>query len=316
DWTVPRPDGYARWRDEVLPGWPGPRFAFAAPDPKTGATRRHTFTPNPPGDPAALRVDLTAEGGADELWTFRRIAARGLFEPGAYPSDLTLVNWPMVDYTDGPVHGGTAEQDAAHLDGAKRLSLAFLHWLQTEAPRPDGGTGWPGLRPEPEATGTPDGFAKAAYIRESRRIRALHTVTEQQVALDARGDAAAVAFPDSVGIGAYRIDLHPSTGGDGYLDVGAAPFAIPLGALLPVRLRNLLPAAKNLGTTHITNGCYRLHPVEWNVGEAAGRLAAHCLARGLEPRQVRADPALLAEFQDLLRRTGVELEWPSEVRGY
>src|SRR5690349_23906379 len=28
------------------------------------------------------------------------------------------------------------------------------------------------------------------------------------------------------------------------------------------RSRNLLPAAKNLGVTHITNGCYRLHPVE------------------------------------------------------
>lgn len=29
---------------------------------------------------------------------------------------------------------------------------------------------------------------------------------------------------------------------------------------------------KNIGITHITNGCYRLHPVEWNIGEAAGYL--------------------------------------------
>nr|WP_246320979.1 FAD-dependent oxidoreductase [Paenibacillus germinis] len=28
---------------------------------------------------------------------------------------------------------------------------------------------------------------------------------------------------------------------------------------------------------HITNGCYRLHPVEWIIGEAAGYLAADCL---------------------------------------
>ncbi|MGG2474547.1 FAD-dependent oxidoreductase, partial [Rhizobium sp. BR5] len=34
---------------------------------------------------------------------------------------------------------------------------------------------------------------------------------------------------------------------------------------------------KNIGTTHITNGCYRLHPVEWNIGEVAGMLAAYCL---------------------------------------
>ena len=48
------------------------------------------------------------------------------------------------------------------------------------------------------------------------------------------------------------------------------PFQIPLGALIPQRMENLLPACKNLGVTHLTNGCYRLHPVEWNVGEAAG----------------------------------------------
>jgi hypothetical protein len=45
-----------------------------------------------------------------------------------------------------------------------------------------------------------------------------------------------------------------------------------LGALIPIRMENLLPAAKNIGTTHITNGCYRMHPVEWNIGEAAGAL--------------------------------------------
>ncbi|MFF9401864.1 FAD-dependent oxidoreductase [Streptomyces sp. NPDC014744] len=35
------------------------------------------------------------------------------------------------------------------------------------------------------------------------------------------------------------------------------------------------------------DGRYRLHPVEWNVGEVAGALAAHCVAEGVEPRQVQ-----------------------------
>ena len=26
-------------------------------------------------------------------------------------------------------------------------------------------------------------------------------------------------FADSVGVGSYRIDLHPSTGGDNYIDI-------------------------------------------------------------------------------------------------
>ena len=75
-------------------------------------------------------------------------------------------------------------------------------------------------------------------------------------------------------------------------------------------MRNLLPACKNLGTTHITNGCYRLHPVEWNIGEAAGALAAFCVARKVAPHKVHADPTLLSEFQTLLTREGIELNWP------
>ncbi len=76
-------------------------------------------------------------------------------------------------------------------------------------------------------------------------------------------------------------------------------------------MQNLLPANKNLGTTHITNGCYRLHPVEWNIGEAAGALAAYCLQHGLGASQVRNTHSLLTEFQRVLTETlGFELAWP------
>ena len=77
-----------------------------------------------------------------------------------------------------------------------------------------------------------------------------------------------------------------------------------------MRVENLLPGGKNLGVTHITNGAFRVHPVEWNVGEAAGMLAAFCLERKLRPRDVRNRPTLLEAFQELLRREGVELSWP------
>lgn len=93
------------------------------------------------------------------------------------------------------------------------------------------------------------------------------------------------------------------------------PFEIPLGALIPRRVRNLLPAGKNIGTTHITNGCYRLHPVEWNIGEVAGALAAHCVAEGVEPRQVQAEDKRFDRFARLLDREGVQRHWP-DVRGY
>ncbi len=67
--------------------------------------------------------------------------------------------------------------------------------------------------------------------------------------------ASGEAFADSVGIGGYRIDLHPSTGPGNSVDLDALPSTIPLGALRPQRVRNLLPACKNPGTTPITNRC-------------------------------------------------------------
>jgi hypothetical protein len=164
--------------------------------------------------------------------------------------------------------------------------------------------------------GTRDGLAKHVYIRESRRIKAQFTVLEQHVGVEARRPlVGAQLFPDSVGIGSYRIDLHPSTALRTYIDVSCWPFQIPLGALLPVRVENLLSSCKNLGVTHITNGCYRLHPVEWNIGEAAGALAAYCLSKGLTPRQVRDTPHHLADFQAMLTSVlGFELAWPESVR--
>jgi hypothetical protein len=211
---------------------------------------------------------------------------------------------------------GVPEQEAErHLEGARQVSLSMLYWMQTEAPRLDGGFGYRGLRLRGDVFGTSHGLAKAAYIRESRRIRAEFTVCEQHVGMEARpGLEGAEVFADSVGIGSYRIDLHPSTGGRNYIDIPSWPYQIPLGALIPQRVENLLPACKNLGVTHLTNGCYRLHPAEWNIGESAGALAAFCLALGLAPRQVRASSKRLGEFQQVLEQLGVQLAWPEEQR--
>jgi hypothetical protein len=308
-----KPANYAFWRNYQPSFWGDRLLSWTAPNPRTLKPSVRTFTPNPDDDPLAVVADQRRTGGDTNLWTFRRIAARKHFEPGAYDSDICLVNWPMIDYFEGPVID--VPDAAKHLTAAKELSQAVFYWLQTEAPRPDGGAGFPGLRLRGDLLGTTDGLAQAPYIRESRRIKAEYTIVEQDLSVAVRGDRGAVEYGDSVGIGMYRIDLHPSTGGDNYIDVASSPFRIPLGALIPRRVENLLPANKNLGTTHITNGCYRLHPVEWNIGEAAGALAAFCLDRGVSPRAVRNTPALLGEFQSRLVAQGIELGWPA-VEGY
>jgi hypothetical protein len=314
DHTIDRPSDYETWRAVAPEWWHGPQFGWVAPHPHTLEPRTYSFRPNPEDEPARIVADQSKDPGSDELWTFRRILARRHHRPGFFDSDITVVNWPMIDYLAGPVFGGTSEQDAHHTAAARAQSRSFLYWLQTEAPRPDGGHGWPGLRPRPDVTGTPDGLAMRPYIRESRRILGHYRVVEQDLAVSVRSGGAQ-RYWDSVGVGSYRIDLHPSTGGDNYIDVPAWPFEVPLRSLVPVRVRNLLAAAKNISTTHITNGCYRVHPVEWGVGEAAGHLASYCVAEGREPHEVVASRELVADVQRRLESAGVELHWP-EVTHY
>jgi hypothetical protein len=319
DNRIAEPPGYKKWLEYVPklePRWPGNLLTWEMSDPISLKTRQVGFNPTGP----------VAKGL--NLWTYRRILdtrnfTSSFFSSDFFESDICLVNWPQNDYWLGNLYDVPGDEIATSLRLGRELSHSLLYWMQTEAPRPDGRHGWRGLRLRGDITGTEDtdGLAMAPYVRESRRIKAVLTITENHVGVDARakllnkkpGEFTAEKFPDAVGTGSYRIDLHPSSGGDNYIDVSSLPFQIPLGALIPQRVENLLPACKNIGTTHITNGCYRLHPVEWSIGEAVGELVAFCLAKKRVPRQVRKDAKLLGDFQEQLAQAGMDLDWPEEI---
>ena len=296
DHTIDKPRDYDVWRKFRPPGWPSRLLSWTT-------VRPETLEP-------LTRFLFEAEDDKP-WWRFRRILDRSNFAEGFARSDVTVVNWPQNDYWFGPVVGVDAAEQRRNLDAARQLSLSLLYWLQTEAPRLEGGAGYPGLRLRADVVGsTADGLAPAPYVRESRRVRAEFTVLEQHIAYPLRPKGPEL-FPDSVGTGCYRIDLHPRVSGAGYLDLGCWPFQIPLGAMIPVRVENVLPGGKNLGVTHITNGAFRVHPVEWNVGEVAGLLSVFCLERNATPRSVRNRAELLAAFQSLLMQQGIELSWRS-----
>lgn len=302
--TIDKPADYAFWHDYIpslKPAWSGRLIDLSYPDPITLKTRQTGFHP----EGKELRVF--------NLWNYRRIISRKNFTPGLYSGDITIVNWPQNDYLLGNLLDVPEVEFEKHIAQAKQLNLSLFYWLQTEAPRPDGGMGWPGLRLRGDVLGTDDGMAKYPYIREARRIKALFTVTEEHVGKENRklatGETRVAEFYDSIGIGYYRIDLHPSFGGDNYIDIDSLPFQIPLGALIPQRVDNLLPACKNIGTTHITNGCYRLHPVEWSVGEAVGMLLAYAKEKKVLPRTVRENRTLLSDFQQRIQSQGAEIGW-------
>ncbi len=308
DHTIEKPHEYDFWRNfepRMDPPWSGKLLSLFYSNPSSLVPKALGF--HPEGISTAPLLNL---------WDYRRIINKNNFKPGVYSGDITIINWPQNDYVNGNLIGVSDREFKKHIAHAKQLNLSLLYWLQTEAPRPDGGQGWPGIRLRKDVLGTEDGMAKYPYIRESRRIKALFTILEEHIGKENRllvagpeeGKTAA-AFSDSVGIGYYAIDLHPTSNGSNSVDLQSFPFQIPLGALLPQQTENLLPVCKNIGTTHITNGCYRVHPVEWNIGESVGMLVCFSLKKNVAPREVREKPELLNEFQKLIRSQGIETHW-------
>lgn len=315
--VIERPKDYEFWREHVpalTPPWPGKLLSLTYSNPRTLAPRDLSFVPGTGDNPVPKTSTLN-------LWMYRRITDPTLVTTTPRGSGATIVNWPQNDYMLGAITQSDLEARRVHWEGSRQLSLSFMYWLQTEAPRPEGGHGWPGLRMRGDMVGTADGLAKYPYIREARRIKSEFTIVEQHltresrraVALDKAAPLRAAEFADSVGVGYYALDLHPRVGGANYLDLESLPFQIPLGALIPLRITNLIAGGKTIGTTHISNGCYRLHPIEWNIGESAGWLAAFCIDRQLIPRHVRAQQDSLADFQRLLTQQGIPLSWDKTI---
>ncbi len=247
--------------------------------------------------------------GTLPFWTYRRIFDAKLLGQG---NDIALINWASNDYRFANVIDKSKAEQKRILREAKDLSLGFLYWLQTECPRDDGSFGYPEFKLRKDVMGTRDGLSKTPYIRESRRIKTVERVLEQDITLS-ENTKAAKRFANSVGIGWYQMDLHPCVGNDDVVSMfePTLPFQIPLGTLIPIKTKNLLPACKNIGTTHLTNGAYRLHPIEWAIGEAAGVLAAFCLEHKITPKQVWESKKLTRHLQKKLIKQGAPLEWPS-----
>ena len=260
-----------------------------------------------------VNEDATEDGRKlQPFWQYRRLIDASQFADLSYPHDLSLINWESNDLRGFNIIDQPPAVQVQRLALAKSVSLGFLYWLQNEAPTDDGGCGYPQLLLRKDMLGTADGFSKYPYIREARRAKACHTIVEQEIVSSTSSGARARVFQDSAGIGLYPVDIH------GRQEVPGAwqstkPFQIPLGALIPFEATNVLPACKNIGTTHITNGAYRLHPIEWAIGEAQGALAFFALKRKLLPITVFSDIGMVRRLQQLLVESGSPIFWYDDV---
>lgn len=283
------PEDYAKLRDAHhfsldLDGW-------------DGQTHRYRFFREGPD-------------GKPPFWEYRRIrtAASG-------QAEAAVINWAGNDYHG---HGLVAEPELARRE-ARKLTLAFVHWLRTEAPRDpeDGagplgtGRGYPELRLAPELSGTSDGLAAAPYVRESRRLANPEPVNWHDLRPGTSGLAPPIA--DSVGVAWYHADLHPRVGHTESVFSETAPFQIPAHSLVPaaaVGPENLIMGAKNLAATQVAAAAYRLQPGEWAIGEAAGVIASVSVGAGSTPRRTIDSANSLDEVRRRLIARGAPLSWP------
>lgn len=106
-------------------------------------------------------------------------------------------------------------------------------------------------------------------------------------------------YPDSVGIAQYAMDFHPcmaesppeKPGNNERAGVRQAhgpayPGEIPLRAMIPQRIDNLLVAGKSIANSTIAAAAYRVHAFEWSVGAAAGTTASFALLENVLPYQL------------------------------
>ncbi len=289
--VIPKPEGYLHLRDAQP-------FTLVL----TGSDNQ----------PRPFRVFSEGETGLPPFWTYRRIRDGEQCHP--QQTDIALINWNSNDYHSRTLIGANNVTYASIIDEAKRLSLSFLYYLQTEVPRDDGkGLGYPELRLRTDIMGTADGLSMAPYMRESRRTPGMVRITANDILAETQVAARARHWPDTIGIGWYPMDLHPAPGNPTSRYEPTRPFQIPLGALIPPDCSNLICANKNIATTHLSNGSYRLHPVEWSIGHAAGITLSVVLDHQTTLQTLWSDNQGVMEVQRRLVDRGTEIAWAVDV---
>ncbi|MEG4310973.1 FAD-dependent oxidoreductase [Microcoleus sp. AT8-B1] len=236
---------------------------------------------------------------------------------GRLPGGLLMINWPIRgnDYGEGVdrlIASKASRQE--FLQESLWHSQSFARFIQTQlGPRY-------GLAQNIFPLSTIDNqqnssllssFALHPYYRESRRLRGVQTITEQDILPIVGGRVAKLPINsegicETIAIGNYANDHH-YTSGDIPLQPKSirwggrwtgTPFTIPYSALIPASTDGLLVCEKNISVSHIANGATRLQPTVMNIGQAAGMAAALCAESGCQPRELPVRVLQEALLQD------------------
>ena len=246
------------------------------------------------------------------------------FNYGRLPGGLLMINWPIRgnDYGEGVdrlIGSETSRQE--FLQESLWHSQSFARFIQTQLGHRYGLA--QNIFPISQSENLQNSsllpsFALHPYYRESRRLRGLSTVTEQDILPIVGGRVAKLPIDcegicETIAIGNYANDHHYPSG-----DIPLQPksirwggrwtgttFTIPYSALIPASTDGLLVCEKNISVSHIANGATRLQPLVMNIGQAAGMAAALCAESGCQPRDLPVRVLQEALLQDASARAAV-----------
>lgn len=223
---------------------------------------------------------------------------------GRLPGNRFMINWPIHgnDYGEGVdrlIQSNTAKQE--FLQESLWHSQSFAHFIQSQLGRRYGLAEniFPLKNSHSSFPLSTGAFAIHPYYRESRRLKGLVTIREQDILPLPQSHVAALPVdqngqPTSIAIGNYPNDHHYPCGDWPVLPKSirwggrwtGTPFCIPYGSLIPAEIDGFLVCEKNISVSHIANGATRLQPVVLNIGQAAGMAAALCVEKNCQPRDL------------------------------
>ncbi len=246
------------------------------------------------------------DGGKPETWP--KISKTAINWANDYPGQNGSTPGLSVEFLESPSFRVLATREAM------LKTLAFLYYIQTELGMSDwsvdnrqgyGGwfsTDWANWAELPEKyRPILSHFPPFPYVRESRRIVGIKTMTVDDILRDETLGRALFSKPHSLALGEYPIDIHGKNdsiyleadlgetkekipndwNGDGGL------FQIPFEVFVPEKLDGLVAAEKNISVSRVVNGSTRLQPVTMLTGQAAGAIAALAVMEKVQPRKLR-----------------------------
>ena len=254
--------------------------------------------------------------------------------------DITMINWnkgndwgimnPSLIMTEaglqksGQRQNWTGGLNYNALKDGENHALLFAEWLMEKQSRPNFPLSL--LQGKDSPMGTESGLSIYPYIREGRRIlgRSAYNQPEFQILeRDIRSDMSGGRDfrKNAVALTHYDVDIHgcrymnwePSNSAENApsQEENVSPVFIPLEALIPQKVENLLMGGKGLAVSHIVNAVTRIHNGEWGVGTAAGTVAAWLLREApadMIPAEI-VPKELMPQLQTYLRQQGVRLDW-------